>query len=29
LHARVRVRLPEQLDDKQRELFEQLSAAGV
>ncbi|MEX2226463.1 MAG: J domain-containing protein [Dehalococcoidia bacterium] len=29
LHARVRVRLPEQLDDRQRELFEQLSAAGV
>ena len=29
LYARVRVRLPEQLDDKQRELFEELSAAGV
>jgi len=29
LHARVRVRLPEELDDKQRELFEQLRAAGV
>jgi DnaJ-class molecular chaperone len=29
LHARVRVRLPEKLDDHQRELFEQLSAAGV
>ena len=29
LHARVRVRLPERLDDRQRELFEELSAAGV
>ena len=29
LHARVRVRLPEKLDDRQRELFEQLSEAGV
>jgi DnaJ-class molecular chaperone len=29
LHARVRVQLPEKLDDHQRELFEQLSAAGV
>jgi DnaJ-class molecular chaperone len=29
LYARVRVRLPETLDDRQRELFEQLSAAGV
>ncbi len=29
LHARVRVKLPEHLDDKQRALFEELSAAGV
>ena len=29
LHARVRVKLPEQLDDKQKQLFEELSAAGV
>jgi molecular chaperone DnaJ len=29
LYARVRVRLPESLDDKQRELFEQLKEAGV
>jgi molecular chaperone DnaJ len=29
LYARVRVRLPENLDDRQRDLFEQLSAAGV
>jgi DnaJ-class molecular chaperone len=29
LYARVRVRLPEHLDDNQRRLFEELSAAGV
>ena len=29
LYARVRVRLPEQLDEKQQQLFEELSAAGV
>jgi DnaJ-class molecular chaperone len=29
LHARVRVRLPERLDDKQRELFEELRSSGV
>jgi DnaJ-class molecular chaperone len=29
LQARVRVRLPETLDDRQRELFEQLAAEGV
>ncbi len=29
LHARVRVKLPESLDDKQKALFEELSAAGV
>jgi len=29
VHARVRVRLPDQLDDRQRELFEQLMATGV
>jgi DnaJ-class molecular chaperone len=29
LHARVRVKLPENLDDKQKQLFEELSAAGV
>ena len=29
LHARIRVRLPEQLDEKQKQLFEELSAAGV
>jgi DnaJ-class molecular chaperone len=29
LYAKVRVRLPQQLNDKQRELFEQLNAAGV
>ena len=29
LHARVRVRLPEQLSDDQKRLFEELSAAGV
>jgi len=29
LFARVRVRLPEQLDEKQKQLFEELSAAGV
>jgi len=29
LHAKLRVRLPEKLSDEQRELFEQLSAAGV
>ena len=29
LHAKLRVRLPEKLSDHQRELFEQLSAAGV
>ncbi len=29
LHARVRVKLPEQLDEKQKALFEELSAAGV
>ena len=29
LYARVRVRLPEQLDEKQKQLFEELSAAGV
>lgn len=29
LYARVRVRLPEQLDENQQRLFEELSAAGV
>jgi DnaJ-class molecular chaperone len=29
LHARIRVKLPESLDDKQKALFEELSAAGV
>ena len=29
LHARVRVKLPETLDDNQKALFEELSAAGV
>lgn len=29
LYARVRVRLPEQLDDQQRTLFEELKAGGV
>jgi molecular chaperone DnaJ len=29
LHARVRVRVPEQLDDGQRELFEHLKATGL
>lgn len=29
LHARVRIRLPEHLDDEQRKLFEELRAAGV
>jgi molecular chaperone DnaJ len=29
LHVRVRVRLPEHLDDEQRKLFEELRAAGV
>jgi molecular chaperone DnaJ len=29
LYARVRVRLPEQLDEAQKKLFEELSAAGV
>jgi DnaJ-class molecular chaperone len=29
LYARVRARLPEQLDEKQKELFEELSATGV
>ena len=29
LHARVRVRLPEELDDAQKALFEELSASGV
>ncbi len=29
LHARVRVKLPESLDDNQKALFEELSAAGV
>jgi DnaJ-class molecular chaperone len=29
LYARVRARLPEQLDEKQKQLFEELSAAGV
>jgi DnaJ-class molecular chaperone len=29
LYARVRARLPEKLDDKQKDLFEKLSAAGV
>jgi DnaJ-class molecular chaperone len=29
LHARVRVRLPAQLSDEQKKLFEQLAAAGV
>ena len=29
LHARLRARLPEQLDDNQKRLFEELSAAGV
>jgi molecular chaperone DnaJ len=28
LHARVRVKLPEQLDDEQRHLFEELAATG-
>jgi len=29
LYARIRVRLPEQLDEKQRKLFEELQASGV
>lgn len=29
LHARVRIHLPEALDDKQRELFEELKATGL
>jgi DnaJ-class molecular chaperone len=29
LHARVRVKLPEQLDDRQRQLFEELLETGV
>jgi DnaJ-class molecular chaperone len=29
LHARVRVRLPEHLSEEQKQLFEELSAAGV
>lgn len=29
LHARIKVRLPESLDDKQRELFEELKATGL
>jgi len=29
LYARIRVRLPDQLDDEQKRLFEELSAAGV
>ena len=29
LHARVRIKLPEQIDDNQRKLFEELAAAGV
>jgi DnaJ-class molecular chaperone len=29
LHARVRVKLPESLDESQKQLFEELSAAGV
>jgi len=29
LHARVRVRLPERIDDRQRALFEQLRASGL
>ena len=29
LHARVHVKLPESIDDKQKQLFEELSAAGV
>jgi DnaJ-class molecular chaperone len=29
LHARVRVRLPSQLSDEQKQLFEQLAASGV
>ena len=29
LHARVRIRLPDRLDEQQRQLFEQLAAAGV
>jgi DnaJ-class molecular chaperone len=29
LQARIRVKLPEHLDDKQKQLFEELSAAGV
>ncbi len=29
LHARVRVRLPDRVDDRQKRLFEELSAAGV
>ncbi len=29
LHARLRVKLPETIDDKQKQLFEELSAAGV
>jgi DnaJ-class molecular chaperone len=29
LHARVRVRLPSQLSDEQKKLFEQLAASGV
>ena len=29
LHARVRVKLPERLNDEQRRLFEQLRESGV
>ena len=29
LYARARIKLPEELDDKQRQLFEELAAAGV
>jgi DnaJ-class molecular chaperone len=29
LYARIRVRLPEQLDEHQQRLFEELRAAGV
>ena len=29
LHARVRIRLPDRLDEQQKQLFEQLAAAGV
>jgi DnaJ-class molecular chaperone len=29
LHARVRIRLPETLDDRQQQLFKQLAETGV